>query len=309
MCKMFRKLLAFVLLMPLVIYGQYERPGSTSAQFLKIDVSPRAAAMGHAYISVSDGAEGTVYNPAALAWIRGTDVVFTHTNWFAGINHEFAAIAHNMPAIGCFGVSVTALYTDEMDVTTPLQPDGTGETFYASNYRFGLSYARFLTDRVTIGLTANYIHLALYSDFKESAVSMDIAAYYVTEFRDFKFGMEIANFGSSIRFVDETYPLPGNFTFGMSMNALERADQELLVSLAGVKPNDGQPLAQIGTEWNYDQLLFLRGGYRLNHDVESYSFGGGLQFDVARLTTRFDYSYSDYDLLGATHRIGIGINL
>ncbi len=306
---MLRKLLTLVLIMPFMVYGQYERPGSTSAQFLKIDVSPRAASMGHAYISVSEGAEGTVYNPAALAWIRGTDVVFTHTEWFAGINHEFAALAHNMPAIGCFGVSVTALYTDEMDVTTPLQPDGTGETFYASNYRFGLSYARFLTDRVSIGVTANYIHLALYSDFKESAVSMDIATYYVTDFRDFKFGMEIANFGSSIRFVDETYPLPGNFTFGMSMNAVEQPNQTLLFSIAGVKPNDGEPLAQVGTEWNYNQLLFLRGGYRFNHDVETFSFGTGLKFDLARFQTRFDYSYSDYALLGATHRFGLGVRL
>lgn len=306
---MLKKIFTFILVIPFLIYGQNDRPGSTSAQFLKIDVSPRAAAMGHAYISVSEGAEGTVYNPAALAWIEGTDLVFTHTKWFAGINHEFAAIAQKVENIGTLGLSVTALYTDEMDVTTPLQPDGTGETFYASNYRFGLSYARFLTHNVSIGFTVNYIHLALYSDFKQSAVSMDIATYYVTKFRGFKFGMEIANFGSSIRFVDETYPLPGNFTFGMSINAVESEKQTLLVSFAGVKPNDGQPLAQIGAEWNYNELLFFRGGYRLNHEVESYSFGTGLQFDISQIQTRFDYSYSDFDLLGATHRFGIGVHL
>lgn len=306
---MLRKFFGFILIVPFLLYGQNNRPGSTSAQFLKIDVSPRAAAMGHAYISVSEGAEGTVYNPAALAWITGTDLVLTHTKWFAGINHEFAAIAHTFENYGTLGFSITALYTDEMDVTTPLQPDGTGETFYASNYRFGLSYSRFLTHNVSIGVTVNYIHLALYSDFKQNAISMDIATYYVTKFRDFKFGMEMANFGSSIRFVDEAYPLPGNFTFGMSINALESNKQKFLVSFAGVKPNDGQPLAQLGAEWNYNELLFFRGGYRLNHEVESYSFGTGFQFDISQFKTRFDYSYSDFDLLGATHRIGIGLRL
>ena len=119
---MLRKLIAVLIFIPVIIFAQYNRPGSTSAQFLKIGVSPRAAAMAEAYISITDGAEATIYNPAALVWIKGTDVIFTHTEWFAGINHEFAAIAHTFAQIGTFGLSATALYTDEMNVTTPLQP-------------------------------------------------------------------------------------------------------------------------------------------------------------------------------------------
>lgn len=88
----------------------------------------------------------------------------------------------------------------------------------------------------------------MFSDFKTDAYSIDIAAYYVTDFRGFRFGMKIANFGSDIKFVDEAYPLPVNFTFGLSINALEMERQKLLVSLSAVKPNDGQPLAQAGTE-------------------------------------------------------------
>lgn len=306
---MLKKLSFLIFIVPLFLFAQYERPGSTSAQFLKIGVSPRAAAMGHAYISVAEGAEATVYNPAALVWIKGSDLVFYHTQWFAGINHEFAALAHTFADWGTFGLSVTALYTDEMKVTTPLQPDGTGESFYSSDYRFGISYARFLTNRVSIGITANYIYEALYSDFKDHAFSIDIAAFYVTDFRDFRFGMEIANFGSDIRFVDESYPLPVNFNFGTSINAIELERQKLLVSVSAIKPNDGQPLAQIGSEWAYDGFLFLRGGYRLNHDVETFSAGAGLQLNIKDIKTRFDYSYSDFDLLGATHRFGIGVRL
>ena len=109
-----------------------------------------------------EGADATYYNPAALPWLKKTDVVFNHTAWFAGINHEFAAAAMYIEDVGAFGLSVTALYTDEMKVRTPLQPEGTGETFYVGNYRFGLSYARFLTDRVTFGLTISYINMKLY---------------------------------------------------------------------------------------------------------------------------------------------------
>ncbi len=165
-----RLLLFLPFLLPALLYGQYDRPGSTDAQFLKIGVSPRATALSDAYIAVVDGAEATYYNSAAVPWIKGTDAVFNHTVWFAGINHEFFAITHNFDDLGSLGLSVTALYTDEMKVTTPLQPDGTGETFYAGNYRFGLSYSRFLTDRVTMGVTVSYIKMSLYESFKRQRV-------------------------------------------------------------------------------------------------------------------------------------------
>ena len=126
-----------------LVFSQYERPGSTVAQFLKIDVSPTAAAMAGADISLASGAEALHYNPAAIASMsQKFDLVFNQTNWFAGINHDYSAMAMSMGRIGALGVMLTRLTTDEMKVRTPMQPDGTGETFYAGSYRVGLAYAR-----------------------------------------------------------------------------------------------------------------------------------------------------------------------
>lgn len=305
---MLKKIIVALLLLPGFAFAQYERPGSTDAQFLKIGVSARAAGMGDAYIAVVEGAEAAYYNAAGLARIEGTDLAFTHNEWFAGINHDFVAVARTFSRYGTFGLSLTALYTDEMNVRTPLRPDGTGETFYATNLRAGLSYARYLTDRVTFGGSINYINMSLYSDFTANAVSIDIGILYVTNFRNFRFGMKIANFGSEIKYVNESYPLPTNFTFGMAINAIDASRQKLLVSFSALKPNDGQPLGQIGAEWNYQNLLFLRGGYRLNHDVATYSFGTGVKLKIAGDNIRFDYSYSDFSLLGQSHRFGIGFS-
>lgn len=304
---MFRKLVFLSLFIPGLAFAQYERPGSTSAQFLKIGVSARAAGMSDAYIAVVDGADAAYYNPAALARIKGTAVAFNHTNWFAGIDHDFVAVAHTFGRHGTFGVSLTVLYTDEMKVRTPLQPDGTGETFYANNYRAGLSYARYLTDRVTFGGTINYINMSLYSEFSANAISVDISILYATYFRGFRFSMKIANFGSEMKFVNESYPLPTNFTFGLAINAVEAHDQKMSVSFSAVKPNDGQPLGQVGSEWNYRDVLSIRTGYRLNHDVATYSFGGGINMDISGYNLRFDYSYSDWQLLRAAHRFGVSL--
>ena len=80
-----------LLVLSTVVYGQYERPGSTSAQFLKIDKSPAAAAMGGSYYSVASGATALYYNPAAIASMdKKFDVVFNKTSWFADIDHDYA---------------------------------------------------------------------------------------------------------------------------------------------------------------------------------------------------------------------------
>jgi hypothetical protein len=303
-----RKLIGMLVLLPALLYAQYTRPGSTDAQFLKIGVSARATGMADAYLAAANGAEATYYNAAAMPWIPDRDVVFTHTSWFAGINHDFVAGTQNFDDIGSFGISVTALYTDEMKVRTPLQPEGTGETFYVGNYRFGLSYARFLTDRVTFGLTLSYLNLKLYREFSADAFSLDIAVMYVSDFRGFRFGLQIADFGSNIQYVNEAYPLPTNFQFGLAMNAIDGDDQTLLISFAAVKPNEGEPQAQIGGEWNYQKMFFLRGGYRLNYSAATWAAGAGAAFTVEGVGLRADYSYSNYTTLGGSHRIGIGVS-
>lgn len=306
---MVKKLFIGIVLLTSIMHAQYSRPGSTAAQFLKIGLSPRGTAMSDAYVAVVEGAEAVHYNPAALARIKGMDLVFNHNEWFADISHEFAAVAYTFEDVGSFAVSFTGLYTDEMKVRTPLQPDGTGETFRAGSYRFGLSYARYLTLNVSIGVAVNYIYETLYHDFSAKAYSVDIAALYVTSFREFRLGLQIANFGSDMKFVNESYPLPTQFTFGLAMNAIEADEHKLTVSFSAVKPNDGKPLSQVGTEWNFQDFLFLRAGYPLNHDVASFSFGGGVQVDLSSILARVNYSYSDFRLLGVAHRIGIGLSL
>ncbi|MFQ6617597.1 MAG: hypothetical protein ACE5QV_02815, partial [Fidelibacterota bacterium] len=102
-------------------------------------------------------------------------------------------------------------------------------------------------------------------------------------------------------------PLPTNFTFGLAINAVEAHDQKMSVSFSAVKPNDGQPLGQVGSEWNYRDVLSIRTGYRLNHDVATYSFGGGINMDISGYNLRFDYSYSDWQLLRAAHRFGVSL--
>lgn len=308
-----RKTIGLLLLLVSVGYAspasaQYERPGSTGAQFLKIGVSARGAAIGEAYIAAAEGAEAAHYNPANLGYMEGFDLALSHTNWFAGIDHQFVSAAYRT-SLGTVAASVTALNTEVMTVRTPLQPEGTGETFRASSVRAGLSLARLLTDRVAFGGTVNLIHLGLYGGYAERALAVDIAASYVSDFRGFRFGMKIANLGSEVTFINESYPLPVNFSFGAGIDVIDAGNHEVMAHGSAMKPNDGKPLGSVGLEYSFNRLLNLRGGYALNHGAARYAFGAGLQLGLGSYGFRFDYGYSDFSLLGQAHRFSLGLHL
>lgn len=290
--------------------AQYNRPGSTSAEFLRIGVSARAAGMADAFLAVADGAEAVHYNPSALPWQGpGLHVTANHLEWFSQINHEFIAVSKTFDRVGTFGAALTMLYTDAMKVRTPLQQEGTGETFHSYNMRASVGYARWLTDRVTFGGTLSFVNVSLYGDFQERAVAVDIATSYRAGYRDFRFGVKIANLGSDLTFVNETYPLPTVFVFGARINAVDLDRQLVRVAGSVSKPNDGEPVGRIGIEYGFQDLLFLRGGYRINYSTARFAFGGGVKFSVGRRGAAADYAYIDYSELGAAHQVGLKITL
>ena len=303
------KCIKILFILTSLIYSQYERPGSTSAQFLKIDISPAAAAMGGSYYSVAKGASALYYNPAAMASMdKKFDIVFNKTSWFANIDHDYSAIAYNQGRFGSFGLLLTRLITDEMKVRTPMQPDGTGETFYAGSYRLGLGYAKKMTDRVNFGGTINYIFISLFRDFKQEAATIELSADYNVGIRDMRFSMKIGNFGSSVKFVNEIYEMPTNFSFGLSGLILESEKYYLLGSSSINKPNDGPPIGLVGFEYGINSMIFLRGGYNLGHSSATWSAGAGIKFNISNQVVSADISFSDYSSLGIVNRIGLNLH-
>ena len=304
---MVRRKLTILLFLPALGLAQYQRPGSSTAQFLDIGVSARAEAMAGAYISVAEGSESCYYNPAALSRVKQFSAQFSYTKWFAGIKHEYFSLARKLGRTHTLAFSATALHTDEMIVRTPLQPDGTGETFFAGNYRAGLSFSKELTNHVSLGMTANYIRLYLYQDFVQNAFAGDIAVLYDVGVRNLRFGFGIYNFGSSVTYVHESYPLPTSFAFGLSMDALELPGQKLLISVAARKPNDGAPTGSVGTEYSMMDILFLRGGYYIDDLVRTFSLGTGIRLNWGSHSLQLDYSFNEFRALGGSQRFGLVI--
>lgn len=151
------------------------RSGAVTAQFLKLPISARATAMGNAQVALAEGATSLGYNPAGVLDTKTFAFGGTYNAWFADISHSFFGGVVNLNEWGMVGLGVTILTTDDMIVTTPLFPEGTGELFKASDYAFTFSYARQISEQFGLGLSAKYIKSYLYnSDITSNSIAFDI---------------------------------------------------------------------------------------------------------------------------------------
>ncbi len=168
--------------------------GTTVAQFLEIGVGAHADAMGQAYTARTNDAGSVFWNPAGLADAGQYSLFLSNTSWPAGISLGGIAVTGKFGRLGTFAFSTLYLQTDDMEITTIYESDGTGEYFSMSNSCIGLSYARFLTDRVSVGVTGKVVQ-EKYFDYGYSTWAIDLGTMYRTDFHGLKIGMSILHFG------------------------------------------------------------------------------------------------------------------
>ena len=143
-------------------FGQ-SKAGTSAAPFLSIGVGARAIGMGEAYVGISNDALALYWNPGGLVFTEGVSFTTTHTEWFAGISHDFVGIAVPI-GNGTIGASATFLMSDEIEITTLLEPEGTGVYYDATDVSIGITYAHNLLNRFSVGITGKYIEQKLYNE-------------------------------------------------------------------------------------------------------------------------------------------------
>ncbi len=308
--------------------------GSAGANFLQIPVEPVGAALGNSYVAHSYGVDGLYWNPGAIAYTEGTEVLLSTVDWIIDTRISFAGISHSFD-FGTLGLSVTALSMDDMEITTERTPNGTGQYFGAGSYSIGLTYATKVIDRFSFGGTVKYIYEYIW-ETNGAAIAFDFGSVYVTDFHNLRIGMRLANFGGSITFdgapidnksveiqnsgttyvndprlerINQEYSLPQTFNVGIAIDPISTKSHRVTLLASAVDPNDNDTQLIFGTEYAFDELIFLRGGYKSGFDEQDFSFGVGLKYDLAGIKTQFDYAYSSFGLLGGINFISLKIGI
>jgi hypothetical protein len=331
---------AWIILCISASYAQ--KVGSTSMQFLKVMPCARATALGEAYTVWATGAEAIFWNPAGLVKLDNIEFSTTYTDWLFDAQQGALSYAQAIHNFGAIGVQVQYVDFGEFEETTnerpyisdPDNPGLTGRTFNPFSYLVGVSYARSLTDKFSLGIGIKYAHESLfdggkvnaqvrqgvYEDVKTwaSGVLFDFGIRYYTAYHTIYIGSAVQNFGADIKYAKETNPVPLLFRFGIGADLigpdglLYRGKENNRLSLESdiFHPNDYAQQMHLGVEYEYAGAFALRCGYKFNYDFDGLTCGAGIKqlIEGARLT--LDYSYGDMGtFLGHIQRISLGMSL
>lgn len=313
--------------------------GTKAAQFLKIGPGARPVGMGEAFVAVANGALATYWNPAGLAQTDGYSYFFTSAKWLAGIQYNYLAFAVPIPKRGVIGGALSYLGTDNMEVTTETNPEGTGEYFKYSGIALAFSYGKMFTDKFSFGFNAKYIYEKL-KLMSASGMAVDIGLKYRTEWNKFTIGMNFQNFGNKMRLTGEdtrfiyypdpnrdpnsqpniiadlrteSYDLPMRFLVGVSIVPYETDFATLLLAVDAIHPNDNTEYLNIGAELSLRNMAYIRIGreHNLMRDAEGgLTFGGGVRYRRPGTPLNFsiDFAMADYGRLQSVKFISIDLS-
>jgi len=341
-----RKIFITLLIIGISSAGFLEKPtftkvGFTGASFLKLNTSARVQGMGGAFTAVADDINALFINPAGLKGLKETAFLANYTDWIGDFTYSYFAYAMPMP-YGAVGIQVGYMNYGSFEETTLDNPDGTGNKLSASGSFVGVSYVRALTDKLGVGITLKVIREAIARESATGA-AVDIGTHYNTGFKNLRIAMAIHNFGTDMSFkgpdldisgIPEEwsslynyggtplpttfktapYKLPLYFRLGLATDLVNVPLHRFTVDLDVVHPNDGNEKVMLGMEYAFDNMLFLRGGYRLDPDRtydewdnKTYTFGlsGGIGLKIGFGPSRIGVDYAIYDngRLGLNHYI------
>ena len=324
--------------------AQARKAGINSAAFLKVGVGARQIGMGSAVTSTNGDVTNMFWNPAGIA-LNGEkgQVSFTYNSWIGGLTQNAVAADYKLEGIGTLGIGVmtfgmTGIPADRdvypgNPVLQALQIDQASSSTTPYDYLDMLAqvtYSTYVMDRLALGASAKLIHEKI-DDMNASAIAFDLGSVYNIGLLDWSIGARVSNLGSDIKFYDYPSPIPLTFSMGTSMVPIRAGSSAVMLAVDLVKPQDGLQYYYSGFEYNYDNTIFLRGGWKFNYSflglagdgidegtslrggvqtsLEKGSLGAGVRVPMDVYMLSLDYSYTVFTGFSDVHRITLHVSM
>jgi len=279
--------------------------GSAGLAFLKLGAGARAIGMGDVGTAIDGDASSVYWNPATITDVESIDVMVMHSEWFQDIRYEFAGGVRNY---GDFSVGggIVGLYMDDLERREGPTAEPIGH-FGVFDFAVSGTYARHLTDEFDVGGSVKYLQEKI-DDETANGFAVDLGARYrIPGYEGLSAGVALLNLGPQMKFIEEKFDLPTMYKIGGALDVpVESLKGDILFASDVIVPADGSTKVHIGMEYEYDNMLALRFGYRTGWDNQNVSMGIGLKVRNFRLDYAIVPFYSD---LGDTHRISLGVLL
>jgi len=325
-----------------IVTAQTRKAGINAAAFLKVGVGARQVGMGSAVTSTNGDVTNIFWNPAGSALNKDlAEVSFTHNSWIGGLTQNAVAASYNLQGIGTIGLGVMTFGISGIPADRDIYPgntvlqglqidQATADTYDYMDMLVQLTYSTYVMDRLTLGASVKFINEKI-DDQNASAIGFDLGSVYNIGIYNWNIGAHISNLGSDIKFYDYASPIPLTFSMGTSITPIHIGENAVTVALDAVKPQDGQQYYYTGLEYNYNNMIFLRGGWKLNYSylglagdgidegtslrqgvrtsLEKGSLGAGIRVPVSDYMVALDYAYTAFTSFNGVHRITVQFSM
>lgn len=248
------------LMMISMLFGVFAKvsyaQGEAAVPFLLLAPDSRAGGIGESGSGLADNSAAIFWNPAGIAFLTGTEVSITHSNWLPQFNldlfYDYLTYRQYFEELGgSVTASITYMNFGEFVRTGEADPTPIG-TFRSFDAALTLGYATKLSSDWGLGFNFRLIHSRL-SDQPTAeeqgsgvatSVSFDIAAMwrpetFVLPFLDediggkFSFGVNLSNLGPKIYYIDKSQadPIPTNFRLGFAYKVIDDEFNSLIYTL------------------------------------------------------------------------------
>lgn len=329
-------------------WGQeISRVATCSGQFLKLSIGARATALGEAQLGLTGDLSFLPRNPSIIAEVNRPTVALSHINLYANISHNFFGLSLPVGNGGAVALSVIYLTTDDIEVTTLKEPEGTGAYYKVRDACIGVTYARYITHWLMMGFTVKIVHEGIWRE-RARSLAVDFGSLLDTGLLGIKLGMSLTNLGADMRLRGEDlrvehdrfpqnpgerkvasdlttdkWPLPMVYRMGIATDLVGPTGQilaneinRLTLVLDVSDSRDTLLRSNMGLEYEWNKILALRMGYHglvlakdkyKTYDTAGFTFGAGLHYDLRWTDLLFDYATANYGRLGNIHQFTLGL--
>lgn len=284
--------------------------GAAGADFLGVDPSPRATAMGEACTAGIQDSYASWWNPAGLALIERPEASATHMIGLEGVTLQYLSGAYPLS----YGRTVGA-HIIRQSVTAFEAYDASGGPIASpqvSQGAMGVSYAQTLwKDEIekpvfSVGATFRRVSETLGSA-AGSAMAFDAGAIYHLRpsqywksnrpTREIRLGAAVRNFGGSIKFDSQAFPLPQATSVGVALITYPSGSNMLTATADFTSAAGSKGGMSFGAEYFLYRLFALRAGV---DPVSGMRFGLGYRLEMVDI----DYTVCPFTDLGNVQKIG-----
>lgn len=285
-------------------------------QFLRVNQSARAAALGGSFVQMSEDPSALFFNPASITTVANGRTSLTFQKHLLDINSGLASYI-GKAGTGSWAAAVSYASFGTFNETNAAGVK-TGRTISAANVSIGGVYSNSIDTNFHYGVGLNYVQATL-ADASASAITLNAGLLYQIPKARTNIGLSILHLGAQLSKINVSEPLPVDVRLGvnhrlrglplmvnLSFNRLAEDQQSVLERFKNFSIGGELYLGKVlEVRLGYDNTVRNATAFDTQARLAGLSLGAGAK--IKEIT--IDYAMSSLSSAGSLHRFSVGVGL